>query len=45
MLYIGIDGGGTKQRWHSLMMQEEIKRIIKPSVHVLTQPREICIQF
>ena len=43
MLYIGIDGGGTKTKMALFDdAGRKLKEIIKPSVHVLTQPREIC---
>ena len=46
MLYIGIDGGGTKTKMALFDdAGRKLKEIIKPSVHVLTQPREICIQI
>ena len=38
MLYIGIDGGGTKTKMALFDdAGRKLKEIIKPSVHVLTQ--------
>lgn len=46
MLYIGIDGGGTKTKM-ALFDEEghKIDEILLPTVHVLTQPQKKAIQI
>ena len=46
MLYIGIDGGGTKTKM-TLFSEDgtKIKEVIKPSVHILTTKKEDCIHI
>ena len=46
MKYIGIDGGGTKTKF--VLFNEDgqkEKEVLKPSVHILNQSKENCIQY
>ena len=46
MLYIGIDGGGTKTKM--VLFDENgirLKELILPTVHVLTQPQDQSIEI
>ena len=46
MLYIGIDGGGTKTKM--VLFDEDgtrLKNLILPTVHVLTQPQDQAIEI
>ena len=45
-MYIGIDGGGTKTKM-SLFNEEGLlcKEIVLPTVHILTQPKDKCIEI
>lgn len=46
MLYIGIDGGGTKTKM--VLFNEDgtrLKNLILPTVHVLTQPQDQAIEI
>lgn len=46
MKYIGIDGGGTKT--HFVLFNENgqiVKEVLKPTVHILNQSKEKCIQY
>ena len=46
MKYIGIDGGGTKTNF-SLFNEEgkKEKDVLKPTVHILNQSVEKCVQY
>lgn len=46
MKYIGIDGGGTKTKF-SLFNEEgkKEKDVLKPTVHILNQSEEKCVQY
>lgn len=46
MYYIGIDGGGTKTKMTLFDEQgQSIKEVILPTIHILTQEQEKCIQI
>ena len=45
-MYIGIDGGGTKTKMVSYDEQGQIiKELLLPTIHVLTQPKDKCIEI